>query len=137
MAVGPHASKAPHFKLLSPKLSFVLKLLQVASTDTTRPILPAFSNSSNLEYAVKFSQDKENPYYQGINQTYQKAVNILNQNGIEQITGEGEPFDYTKQNAVAHVDDESLPESTVKEVMQTGYSYKGKVIRTASVTVAN
>lgn len=91
----------------------------------------------NLEYAVKFSQDKENPYYQGINQTYQKAVNILNQNGIEQITGEGEPFDYTKQNAVAHVDDESLPESTVKEVMQTGYSYKGKVIRTASVTVAN
>jgi molecular chaperone GrpE (heat shock protein) len=36
-----------------------------------------------------------------------------------------------------HVDDESLPYNIVKDVMQSGYVYKGKVLRPASVVVAN
>ena len=91
----------------------------------------------SLEYAVKFSQDKDNPYYQGIVQSYTKAVGILSDSGISQITGEGEPFDYNLHNAVAQVSDPDLPENTVKQVMQTGYIYKGKVLRPASVIVVS
>ena len=89
----------------------------------------------SLEYAVKFSKDEDNPFYQGIVQSYTKAVQILTDNGITQITGEGEPFDYNLQMAVAQVSDPDLPENTVKQVMQTGYMYKGKVLRAASVIV--
>ena len=64
-------------------------------------------------------------------------LKILEENGVTLITGEGEPFDFNLQNAVAHIADVDLPENTVKQVMQTGYVYKGKVIRTASVIVAN
>ena len=91
----------------------------------------------SLEYAVKFSKDEDNPYYQGIVQSYNKAVAILADNGISQISGEGEPFDYNLQNAVAQVSDPELPENTVKQVMQTGYMYKGEVLRAASVIVVS
>jgi len=97
-------------------------------------ILPIIDN---LEYASKFAQDPDNPYTKGIIQSYENAVKILEENGITMIKGEGEPFDYNLQNAVAHIADVDLPENTVKQVMQTGYVYKGKVIRTASVIVAN
>ena len=91
----------------------------------------------NLEYATKFAQDQDNPYTKGIIQTYENAMKILANSGVQIIAGEGKPFDYNLQNAVAHVTDVDLPENTVKQVMQTGYAYKGKVIRTASVIVAN
>ena len=97
-------------------------------------ILPIIDN---LEYASKFAQDEDNPYTQGIIQSYTQAIDILEKNGVTVISGEGKPFDYNLQNAVAHVTDVDLPENTVKQVMQTGYVYKGKVIRTASVIVAN
>ncbi|MBP3233845.1 MAG: nucleotide exchange factor GrpE [Eubacterium sp.] len=91
----------------------------------------------DLEYAVKYAKDGDNPYIQGILKTYNKAIQILNDNGVTLINGEGEPFDYNYQTAVAHVSDIELPDNTVKQVMQAGYIYKGKVIRTASVIVAN
>ena len=69
--------------------------------------------------------------------SYEKAVEILEQNGVTRITGEGRPFDFNLQNAVAHVSDGDLPENTVKQVMQAGYMYQGKVLRTAQVIVAN
>lgn len=103
-------------------------------TEFIEKILPIIDN---LEYASKFAQDEDNPYTKGIIQTYENAVKILEENGITIISGEGEPFDFNYQNAVAHVTDVDLPENTVKQVMQTGYVYKGKVIRTASVIVAN
>ncbi|MBO4864311.1 MAG: nucleotide exchange factor GrpE [Eubacterium sp.] len=91
----------------------------------------------DLEYAIKFAADEDNPYTQGIMKTYNKAIQILESNGVTIITGEGEPFDYNTQTAVAHVSDLNLPDNTVKQVMQAGYMYKGKVIRPASVMVAN
>lgn len=91
----------------------------------------------DLEYAVKYSKDEDNPYIQGIIKTYNKAIQILLDNEVSVITGEGEPFDYNTQTAVAHVSDVELPDNTVKQVMQAGYMYKGKVLRTASVIVAN
>ena len=91
----------------------------------------------DLEYAYKFAKDKDDPYIQGILKTYNKAVQILNENDVEVISGEGEEFDYNTQTAVAHVTDVDLPDNTVKQVMQVGYKHKGKVLRPASVIVAN
>ena len=107
---------------------------EVSVDSVIKKMLPIIDN---LEYAVKFSQDKDNPYYQGYLQSYNKAVAILADNGVVQISGEGQPFDYNLHNAVASTTDPNLPENTVKTVMQTGYMYKGKVLRTASVVVAN
>ncbi len=102
--------------------------------DFITKILPIVDD---LEYAFKYAQDEDNPYTQGIKKTYNKAIQILEANEVTTIMGEGEPFDYNTQTAVAHVMDDELPDNTVKQVMQAGYMYKGKVLRTASVIVAN
>ena len=91
----------------------------------------------DLEYAIKYTKDADSPYIQGIMKTYNKALQILSDNNVQIIMGEGEPFDYNVQTAVAHVSDVELPDNTVKQVMQAGYMYKGKVLRPASVIVAN
>ena len=91
----------------------------------------------DLEYACKYSKDKNDPYIQGIMKTYNKALKILEDNGVELVSGEGKEFDYNTQTAVAHVSDLNLPDNTVKQVMQSGYVFKGKVLRPASVIVAN
>ena len=91
----------------------------------------------NLEYAANYAKDDDSPYMQGIVQSYNNAIEILKKNGVEVVHGEGEPFDYNFQTAVAHVEDDDLPDNTVKQVMQAGYVYKGKVLRPASVVVAN
>jgi hypothetical protein len=107
---------------------------EVKVEDFITKVLPVIDD---LEYAFKYAKDEDNPYTQGIRKTYEKAIQILKSNDVTVISGEGEPFDYNTQTAVAHVMDEDLPDNTVKQVMQAGYKYKGKVLRTASVIVAN
>ena len=47
------------------------------------------------------------------------------------------PFDPNFHNAVMHVEDEAIEESTVVEEFQKGYIYKDNVIRYSMVKVAN
>ena len=47
------------------------------------------------------------------------------------------PFDPEVHNAVLHVEDESVGESVVVEVLQKGYRRGDRVLRYAMVKVAN
>ena len=49
----------------------------------------------------------------------------------------GQPFDPEKHNAVMHIEDENLGESVVATVFQKGFLLGDKVIRFATVQVAN
>ena len=49
----------------------------------------------------------------------------------------GKEFDPNLQNAVMHVEDETLGENVVAEVLMKGYEREGRVIRFAMVKVAN
>ena len=49
----------------------------------------------------------------------------------------GQPFDPEKHNAVMHIEDENLGENTVATVFQKGFLLGDKVIRFATVQVAN
>ena len=61
---------------------------------------------------------------------------VLTSIGIEEIT-DTDTFDPNLHNAVMHIDDPSLPENSVVEVLQKGYKYNDIVIRHAMVKVAN
>ena len=62
---------------------------------------------------------------------------VLEKLGITEIDALNQPFDPNLHNAVMHVDDESVGESTVVEVFQSGFKMGDKVIRFAMVKVAN
>ena len=57
--------------------------------------------------------------------------------GIEEIGKAGDSFDPNLHEAVMHVEDETLGENVIAEVLQKGYKLGGTVIRAAMVKVAN
>jgi molecular chaperone GrpE len=61
---------------------------------------------------------------------------VFDKTGVEAIDPAGTPFDMNEHQAVAHVDDPSLPDGTVRDVYQKGYRMGGRVIRPAMVTVS-
>jgi molecular chaperone GrpE len=71
----------------------------------------------------------------GVKAVHTKLGEVLKKEGVETIDPKGEAFDALECQAVATVDDASVPDETVAEVYQKGYRMGNKVIRAAMVTV--
>ena len=65
-----------------------------------------------------------------------RCSDVLQKEGLEVIPTDGEPFDPNQHEAVLHepADDDDA-EPTVSEMLRTGYTWKGKVLRPAMVKV--
>ncbi|MCL2377606.1 MAG: nucleotide exchange factor GrpE [Defluviitaleaceae bacterium] len=92
----------------------------------------------NFERAISTSENKEDNFYQGIALIARQFENVLSSLGIEPIgEGAGSVFDHNIHHAVAHIEDASLGQNVVSEVLQRGYTHRDKVIRPSMVKVAN
>ena len=89
----------------------------------------------NLERAAMYT-DGEN-VAKGVQMTLSAVKNTFEKLGVEEIDPVGESFDPNLHNAVMHVEDETLGESVVVEVLQKGYRRGERVLRYAMVKVAN
>ena len=89
----------------------------------------------NLERAAQFSDGES--VAKGVAMTLKGISDTLERLGITEIEAAGQPFDPEVHNAVLHVEDETLGESVVAEVLQKGYRKGDRVLRYAMVKVAN
>ncbi len=89
----------------------------------------------NLERAAMYA-DGEN-VAKGVELTLKSVTETLARLGVEVIDPVGAEFDPNLHNAVMHVEDETVGESTVVEVLQKGYRRGDRVLRFAMVKVAN
>ncbi len=89
----------------------------------------------NLERAAQYS-DGEN-VAKGVALTLKSVRETLERLGVTVVDPMGEAFDPNLHNAVMHVEDETLGESVVVEVLQKGYCRGERVLRYAMVKVAN
>jgi molecular chaperone GrpE len=106
--------------------------IQYASMEMVRdliPILEDFRRAMKAETA-----DKE--YAKGIELIYQRLFETLKKAGLEPIEAAGKPFDPNVHQAVDRVESEEWPDQTVLEEYQSGYNFKGKLLRPAMVKVA-
>ena len=90
----------------------------------------------NFERASAAEADPEN-YKKGIEMTVKQLLDALTAMGVEAFGATGESFDPNIHNGVMHVDDDSMEENVVADVFIKGYKMGDKVIRHASVKVAN
>jgi hypothetical protein len=91
----------------------------------------------SLEYGVRFIQpDDDSPHAQGLIRILRQAKDMLAQMEVTEIPAQDRPFDSALHNAVVRVPDITLPPNTVREVVHTGYLYRGKVLRYADVIVS-
>lgn len=94
------------------------------------PVIDDFERT--IDYAEK---NGEAGLIDGVKAVHNKFVNVLESGGVQAINPAGEAFDALECQAVATVDDASVPDETVHEVYQKGYKMGTKVLRAAMVTV--
>ena len=96
------------------------------------PVIDDFERT--IDYATK---NGEGGLFEGVKAVHAKLVDVLKKDGVEVIDPAGEAFDALEAQAVATVDDASVPDETVSEVYQRGYKMGTKVLRPAMVTVTS
>ena len=89
----------------------------------------------NLERAAQYSDGES--VTKGVAMTLKSIGESLEKLGVTEIEALGKPFDPALHNAVLHVEDDSVGENVVVEVLQKGYRKGERVLRYAMVKVAN
>jgi molecular chaperone GrpE len=110
------------------------QFLEFASQNLILQLLPVIDN---LERAVEAAQSGNNneKLTEGVRMVLSQIKDILGKEGLTPIDPKGEIFDPIKHEAVLRVESDEK-ENTVVEVLQKGYSFKGRVLRPAMVKVA-
>ncbi|MBP3300743.1 MAG: nucleotide exchange factor GrpE [Clostridia bacterium] len=103
-----------------------------AVADAVSTLLPILDNLERAVLAVE-----EGPQRDGVKMVLDQALKAFESMNVTPVGEAGDPFDPQIHNAVMHVDDESLGENTIAEVLQRGYRLGEKVVRHAMVKVAN
>ena len=103
------------------KADAIIKLLPVAD---------------NLERAAAAEGDAES-FKKGVEMTLKQLTDSLAALGVTSFGEPGEAFDPNLHNGVMHEDNEELPENSIAAVFMKGYKLGDKVIRHATVKVAN
>ncbi len=85
----------------------------------------------NFERAISHGEGGE-----GVELVFKELKAVLESAGLEEVPGEGAPFDPQVHEAVESREDASVTEEVVREVHRSGYSMNGKLLRAAMVGVA-
>ncbi len=96
------------------------------------PVIDDFERT--IDYAQK---NGETGLLGGVEAVHAKFIDVLTKDGVAVIDPKGEAFDALEAQAVATVDDASVPDETVADVYQKGYKMGKKVLRPAMVTVTS
>lgn len=105
-----------------------------SKTDVVEKLLPIIDN---FERAALNGTSELEDYRKGIEMTFRQFSDILSSLGVEAFGAEGDAFDPNLHNAVMHVEDEALGENVIVQVFSKGYKLGEKIIRPATVKVAN
>jgi molecular chaperone GrpE len=72
----------------------------------------------------------------GVEMVYQQINDVFGKEGVEVLDPFGQVFDPNIHQAVGQREDAEVPEGTVVDVFQKGYSLGGRVVRPAMVVVS-
>lgn len=112
-----------------------LELVSMASTDTIKGLLPVLDDCERALKVLMESNDSD-AAKEGTELIYNKLMSYLKTKGLAVIEAMNQTFDTDLHEAVAQfpVQDEEQ-KGKVFDVVQTGYTLNGKVIRFAKVVV--
>ncbi len=111
-----------------------LTVAEFAKANVIKELLPILDNIDRAEML----EDKTGAdYIKGIEMIVKQFCGLGEKLGIEELAKVGDSFDPNCHEAVMHIEDETLGENQIAEVLQKGYKIGDTVIRPAMVKVAN
>lgn len=111
-------------------------MYEIGAKSVIEKLLPVVDNFERGLAAIP-EEDKASAVAEGMDKIYRQLTKMLEDAGVKEIEAEGAEFDPNFHNAVMHIEDESLGENVVAEVLQKGYTYRDTVVRHSMVKVAN
>lgn len=113
----------------------ISRIMVTANADLIKKILPIIDD---LERALdpEHTKSKKEELDKGIELIYKNLLRILEQEGLEPMCSEGEPFEVDLHDAIMQVKKQGVESDIVLEVHQKGYFLNGNVLRHAKVVVS-
>lgn len=112
------------------------RIIKYAEEDILRGFLPILDN---FERAIMMDDenldDEVSKFLEGFRLMYKQIKELLNKFEVNEIDCLDKEFDPTYQQAVVMDNDDNKESGIVLEVLQKGYMYKDRVLRTAMVKV--
>jgi molecular chaperone GrpE len=93
----------------------------------------------NLERALQYGESTAGNgegIIEGVRLTQYQLDQLLESEGVKPIDVDGKPFDPRLEEAIQTVDDLSVPDHSVVQVVRNGYTYDDEVLRPAQVIVS-
>jgi molecular chaperone GrpE len=106
--------------------------LERATGNLIEQLLPVLDS---FELALNSAGTDVDRLRKGVELVYGEFLGALEKAGLERIEALGKPFDPEEHEAVMHVEDDT-GEAGVRDVVRSGYRFKGRVLRPAMVKVA-
>jgi len=110
-----------------------LTVAEFAKAGLIKQLLPILDNIDRASSVEKDTPD----YIKGIEMIVKQFEGIAGNLGITEVAKAGDVFNPEMHEAVMHIDDETLGDNVIAEVLQKGYKIGDTVIRAAMVKVAN
>ncbi len=108
-------------------------IAEFAKAGLIKQLLPILDNIDRASAAEKDTPD----YIKGIEMIVKQFEGIAANLGITEVAQVGDTFNPEMHEAVMHIEDETLGENVIADVLQKGYKIGDTVIRAAMVKVAN
>ena len=99
-------------------------------------LLPVVDNFERALQSIP-EEDKDRAFEQGVSAIYKQLMTTFEAIGVAPMNAEGKEFNPDLHNAVMHIEDETVAENTITQVLQKGYKIGDTIIRPAMVKVAN
>lgn len=105
-----------------------------AAESVLADLLPTLDNLDlALQYGSKSEACKDT--IMGVEMTRKLLLDAIKKHGLEPVGSVGEPFNPEFHEAIAQADHDEIPAGHLVAVMQKGYVLKGRLLRSAKVTV--
>lgn len=106
---------------------------EYAKASIIKELLPLIDNAGRA-----FAADSSSPEYtKGLEMIVKQLSSLPDKLSVETLAEIGDEFDPNYHEAVMHVEDDSVGENVIVEILQQGYKFGDSVIRPAMVKVAN
>lgn len=110
-----------------------LTVAEFAKASFAKELLPIIDNAKRASDADSASPD----YAKGLEMIVKQLISLPEKVAMTELAEVGKEFDPNYHEAVVHIEDETLAENSIAEILQQGYKIGDTVIRPAMVKVAN
>jgi molecular chaperone GrpE len=112
------------------------ELRQFAVTNLAQDLLPVLDNLS-LGLDAARTQTEVKAIVDGVSFVLDQLKNALAKHGLKEINPAGQAFDPHLHESISHQPSATVPEEHVVQVVRTGYTLNGRLLRAAAVVLSS